>query len=135
MLPERAFQRDVSGKIKPQGGGGGSSSPSKSTVTQTNIPEYARPYAEETLGRAQALADINQNPFQPYSDQRFAGFSPMQAEAFSRISGQQVSPQITDASNIAYTAAGQALGAQPTAQQLQQVAQTYRWSGRAYQGA
>lgn len=134
MLPERAFQRDVSGKIKPQGGGG-TSSPSKSTVTQTNIPEYARPYAEETLGRAQALTDINQNPFQPYSDQRFAGFSPMQAQAFQNISQQQVSPQITDASNIAYTASGQALGAQPISQALQQTALGYGQAGAGYGGA
>ena len=134
MLPERAFQRDVSGKIKPQGGGG-SSSPSKSTVTQTNIPEYARPYAEETLGRAQALTDINQNPYQPYSEQRFAGFSPMQAQAFQNISQQQVSPQITDASNIAYTAAGQALGAQPISQALQQTALGYGQAGAGYGGA
>lgn len=131
MLPDQAFQRDASGKIKPQGGGG-SSSPSKSTVTQTNIPEYARPYAEESLGRAQALTDVNQNPYQPYTDQRFAGFSPMQTEAFNRISNQQVAPQITDASNIAYTASDQALGAQKIAEQLQREAQRYGEMGAGY---
>lgn len=134
MLPEQAFQRDASGKIKPQGGGG-SSSPSKSTVTQTNIPEYARPYAESMLGRAQALTDLNQNPFQAYTDQRFAGFSPMQAQAFQNLSQQQVSPQIADASNIAYTAAGQALGAQPMAQMLQNTALGYGQAGAGYGGA
>lgn len=134
MLPEQAFQRDASGKIKPQGGGG-SSSPSKSTVTQTNIPEYARPYFEETLGDVQALTDINQNPFRPYTEQRFAGFSPMQAQAFQQLSGQQVAPQLTDASNIAYTAAGQALRAQPTAQALQQTALGYGQAGAGYGGA
>jgi len=134
MLPEQAFQRDASGKIKPQGGGG-SSSPSKSTVTQTNIPEYARPYAEEMLGRAQALTDINQNPFQAYTGQRFAGFSPMQAQAFQQLSQQQVAPQLTDASNIAYTAAGQALGAQPVSQALQQTALGYGQAGAGYGGA
>lgn len=134
MLPEQAFQRDASGKIKPQGGGG-SSSPSKSTVTQTNIPEYARPYAESMLGRAQALTDVNQNPYQPYTDQRFAGFSPMQAQAFQQLSGQQVAPQLTDASNIAYSAAGQALRAQPQAQMLQNTALGYGQAGAGYGGA
>lgn len=134
MLPEQAFQRDASGKIKPQGGGG-SSSPSKSTVTQTNIPEYARPYAEEMLGRAQAITDTNQNPYQPYTDQRFAGFSPMQAQAFQNLSQQQVAPQLTDASNIAYSAAGQALGAQGNAQQLQNIALGYGQAGAGFGSA
>ena len=97
MLPERAFQRDARGHILPQSGGGGSG-PSSQTVTQTNIPEYARPYAEEMLGQGQALTDINQNPYQPYDAQRFAGFSPMQAQAFQNVAGQQVAPQLTDAS-------------------------------------
>lgn len=134
MLPEQAFQRDASGKIKPQGGGG-SSSPSKSTVTQTNIPEYARPYAEEMLGKAQILTDTSRNPFAAYEAQRFAGFSPMQAQAFQQLSGQQVAPQLTDASNIAYTAAGQALGAQPVSQALQQTALGYGQAGAGYGGA
>ena len=135
MLPERAFQRDPSGKIKPQGGGGGTKAPSSQTVTQTTIPEYARPYAESMLGQAQALTDINQNPYQPYTGQRFASFSPMQAQAFQNISGQQVAPQITDASNIAYTAAGQGLAVQPGAQALQQAALGYGGAGAGYGGA
>lgn len=32
------------------GGGGGGGGPTSSTVTQTNIPEYARPYVESMLG-------------------------------------------------------------------------------------
>ena len=32
------------------GGGGGGGQPTQSTVTQTNIPEYARPYVESMLG-------------------------------------------------------------------------------------
>lgn len=32
------------------GGGGGGAQPTSSTVTQTNIPEYARPYVESMLG-------------------------------------------------------------------------------------
>ena len=42
MLPERAFQRDARGQIKPQGGGG-PSAPTNQNVTTTSIPEYARP--------------------------------------------------------------------------------------------
>jgi len=35
------------------GGGGGGGGPTQSTVTQTNIPEYARPYVETMLGATQ----------------------------------------------------------------------------------
>ena len=132
-LDDRAFIREGK-QIKPMVGGGGSapSAPSSQTVTQTNIPEYARPYAEEMLGQGQALTDINQNPYTPYEGQRFAGFSPMQAQAFQNVAGQQVAPQIADASNIAYTGAEQGLGAQQTAQGLQQAATGYGQVGAQY---
>jgi hypothetical protein len=50
-----------------KGGGGGGQpapAPSSQTVTQTAIPEYARPYVERMLGKSEALTDINQNPYQ-----------------------------------------------------------------------
>jgi len=133
-LDDRAFRRD-GGQIKAYIGGGGSSGPTSQTVTQTNIPEYARPYAEEMLGSAQALTDINQNPFQSYGDQRFAGFTPMQAQAFQNVAGQQVAPQLADASNLAYSGAQQGLGAQQTAQGLQQTALGYGGAGAGFGGA
>ena len=116
-----AFRRDASGKIKPQDGGGGA--PSSQTVTQTSIPEYARPYVEDTLGRAQAIT--SQSTFQPYAGQRIAGFTPMQAQAFQNVAGQQVAPQITEASNIASNVGQAGLGVQKTAAELQQEAQRY----------
>jgi len=133
-LDDRAFRRD-GGQIKAYIGGGSRSAPSaptSQTVTQTNIPEYARPYAEEMLGSAQALTDINQNPFQTYDQQRFAGFTPMQAQAFQNVAGQQVAPQLTDASNLAYTSAQQGLGTQPMASGLQAQALQYGGLGSEY---
>jgi hypothetical protein len=114
------------------GGGSAPSVPASQTVTQTNIPEWARPYAEEMLGNAQSLTDINQNPFEPYQGQRFAGFSPMQAQAFQNVAGQQVAPQLTDASNLAYTSAQQGLGTQPMASGLQAQALQYGGLGSEY---
>ena len=63
-------------------GGGGSSQPSATsqTVTQSNIPEWARSYAMDTFGKAQALTDINQNPWQQYQGQRFADINPLQQQ-------------------------------------------------------
>ena len=129
-LPERAFIKE-GGQIKPQGGsGGGGGQPTQQTVTQTNIPEYARPYAESLMGRAEALT--TSQPFTPYTDQRFAEFDPMQAQAFQQIAGQQIAPQLTDASGIALSAAQQGLGTQPMAAGLQQQALQYGGLGAQY---
>lgn len=107
-------------------GGGGSSSPAPSsaptsqTVTQSNIPEWARPYGEQLLGKAQALTDLSQNPYQQYQGQRTAGFNPLQQQAFQNISNMQVSPQTGQAAGMAGSAglgglaAGQNYAAQAT---------------------
>jgi len=50
------------------GGGGDSSAPTQSTVTNTNIPEYAQPYVETMLGTAQQQI-FNYEPGEPqYED-------------------------------------------------------------------
>lgn len=61
------------------GGGGGSPPPSNTTNVTTTIPEYARPYMERTLGKAEALTKA---PYQAYEGQRVAGFTPLQQQAF-----------------------------------------------------
>jgi hypothetical protein len=122
MLPEQAFIK-VGGQIKPQGGGG--SAPTSTTVQNTNIPEYAKPYVESTLGKAAAVTDINQNPYQPYQGQQVAQFTPMQNQAFQNVGNQQIAPQLTDASNIAYQTGQYGLGTQGTAAQLQNASLGY----------
>lgn len=82
-LPPEGFHEEVKGHIKPAGGGGGQQpAPTSQTVTQTNIPEYARPYVESLLGRTEALTDINANPYAAYPEERIAGFSPLQQKTF-----------------------------------------------------
>jgi hypothetical protein len=92
-----------------KGGGGGSSpppaAPSSQTVTNTSIPEYARPYVETLLGQSEALTDINQNPYKKYGDQRIADFSPLQQQAFKDVENQTVASQLAPATNLA-TASG-----------------------------
>jgi hypothetical protein len=61
------------------GGGGGQSQPTNTTQTTTTIPEYARPYVERMLGKAEAFSET---PYQAYGGQRIAGFTPMQEQAF-----------------------------------------------------
>lgn len=83
------------------GGGGGGGAPSNQTITQTTIPEYARPYVERMLGQSEALTDINANPYQTYGGQRIQGFTPMQQQAFQNYGNQQVAGQLGLGSNLA----------------------------------
>ena len=102
---------DSATTLKPGGrvyGGGGSSAPSQQTVTQTSIPEYAKPYVETMLGKAQAATD---QPYQAYGGQRIAEFSPMQQQAFGRTANQQVAGQLAPASQMAGMAGLGSLGA------------------------
>jgi len=98
------------------GGGGGGSQPTQSNVYQTNIPEYARPYVETMLGTAQQQiynyekdADGNMvpttmkgyTPFNQDPSKYFAGFSPMQEQAFSGAANLRAAPQLAGATGIA----------------------------------
>ena len=74
--------------------------PTSQNVTQTTIPEYAKPYAEKMLGKTEALTNA---PYQPYQGERIAGFTPMQQQA------QQAAKDV--ATGAAYELGGQAIGA------------------------
>ena len=130
MLPDRAFLK-VGGKIMPQGGGG---TPTQTTQTASTIPNYAQPYVMPTLGQGQALTDVNQNPYQPYKGQMLAGFSPMQAQGMAGVANQQVAPQISDASNLAYQSGIGGLGAYQGAADLQNASLGYGAEANAYGG-
>jgi len=96
---------------KGGGGGGGAPPPASQTVTQTSIPEYARPYVETMLGKTEALTDINQNPYQAYGGQRIAPFNPTQQQAFENTMNQQVAGQVGAGSAMAGAAGLGSLGA------------------------
>lgn len=80
---------------------GGSSQPTNTSVTQTNIPDWAQPYAMPMLAQAQALTNTNTNPYQQYSGQQVAGFSPLQQQGMSNIQQMSVSPQTQQATGMA----------------------------------
>lgn len=91
-----AFKKE-GGKIKLyQEGGGGQ--PTSSSITQTSIPEYARPYVEKYLGKAEALADLG---YQPYGGQRIAGFDPFQLQAQQNVANMQTAQQLGTATQMA----------------------------------
>jgi hypothetical protein len=81
---------------------GGSSQPVKQEVTQSNLPEYARPYFEGMMQRGQSLFTQG---YTPYGQERIAGFTPQQEQLQQDILGQQTPGEFGTASNLA-TAAG-----------------------------
>lgn len=119
---------ESSTRVKPGGQGriygGGGGGPTSSTVTQTNLPEYAKPYVEALLGAGlqqgfttqttgtgadQKIDITGMQPFRPYSaDPReyVAGFSPLQQASFLGAQQLQVPGQIGAASDITTQAAG-----------------------------
>lgn len=90
------------------GGGGGGGTPEKTTQVQ-DLPEWAKPSAQNVLAKGEALTDINQNPYKNYEGQRIAGFTNLQNQAFQGAQGMQTSPQLGQAAGISGLAADRAL--------------------------
>ena len=86
----------------------------QSNITQTTIPDYAKPYVEEMLGNAQGLTDPSQNPYMQYMGDRVAQFSPLQKQAYDNAALMQSSPQLQDATAMAGLAGLGALNTQYT---------------------
>ena len=104
---------------KGGGGGGQPAAPTQQNIVQSNLPEYARPYFENLMNRAQAAT--TQDVYQKYPSQRIAGFDPAQQQAFQSITGMVPDPSIAQGLGIAGAAGTGALGA---GQQYAQMATT-----------
>jgi len=90
-----------------KGGGGGGPQTTQSTVTQTNLPEYAQPYFTRLMQRSEAES---LQPYRTYTGQRLAELSP----AAERVLGRQTALGLSsgpqegrDASQIARDVAAQ----------------------------
>ena len=83
-------------------------------ITQTSIPDYAKPYVEDLLGNAQGLTDINQNPYMQYMGDRTAQFTPLQQQSYQNAGLMQTAPQLQDATALAGQAGLGALNTQYT---------------------
>ena len=90
------------------GGGGGGQQPRETVQTQTTIPEYARPYVERMLGKAEASTNA---PYQTYGGQRTAGFTDLQNQAFQGAANLGPAGQIGAGTQFAGAAGLQGLGA------------------------
>lgn len=97
------------------GKGGGSKQPSSQTVTQTNLPAYAKPYFLNLLKRTEAES---YRPYQTYGGERIAGFTPAQEALQAQTLGLQTPEQFRAATAgagatglLGYGAAQRGLGA------------------------
>jgi len=94
------------------GKGGGSApapQPTTQTVNQTNLPEYAQPYFENIMNRAQTES---YRPYQAYGGQRIADFTPGQTAVQNATMGMQsTQPQFQTAQGMTNIAGLGALGA------------------------
>jgi hypothetical protein len=107
MLPERAFQPRGRYGMTLEGGDSGGS-PQPTSTSTTTIPEYAKPYAERTLGKAEALSDA---PYQTYGGERIAASTPEQQAARQAVAGMQRPGQFAAGTGLAAAGGLDALGA------------------------
>jgi hypothetical protein len=91
---------------------GGSGGGGNQTSTQVvDLPDWAKGYAKEGLGKAAALTDTNQNPYQQYEGDRQAGFTDLQTKSFQGADTMAPSAAMGTAANMAGTAGLGALSA------------------------
>ena len=91
-----------------KGGGGGGVQ--ESTVTQTNLPEYARPYFEDMLKRS---VYESTRPYEAFPGQRIADFTPAERAGmagFQEMAGMGSPQQIKTATDIATQVGYQDIG-------------------------
>lgn len=88
--------------------GGGSNQPVKQEVTQSNLPEYARPYFEGLMQRAGT--ELTRG-YTPYGQQRIAGFTDQQTQLQNEIMGQKTPGEFGTASGIVSDAAQRSIAA------------------------
>ena len=135
-LGESATRMKAGGFGRIYGGGGQPSNPDKTTQTNiSELPEWARGYAKDTLAKASGLTDVNQNPYQQYGGNRIAGFSPLQEQAQTAAANMGVAGQTYTGTGLAAAAglgglnqqynAGQFYGGQFTPQASQQYMSPY----------
>jgi len=87
---------------------GGSSQPVKQEITQSTLPEYARPYFEGMMQRASTALTT---PYQTYGQERLAGFTGQQQQLQNDILSQQTPGQFGAATGIASDVANRSISA------------------------
>ena len=76
----------------------------QTTLTQQGFAPEIEPYATTLLGQAQALTDVEYNPYMQYQGERVAQFSPLQQMSYDNATLMQTQPQLQDATAMAGSA-------------------------------
>ena len=76
----------------------------QTTLTQQGFAPEIEPYATNLLGQAQALTDIEYNPYMQYQGERVAQFSPLQQMSYENAGLMQPQGQLQDATAMAGSA-------------------------------
>lgn len=98
---DRGGRRTVNGG--DSGGGGGNT-----TTTTTNIPDWLKEPAQRLVARGE---EISKQPYQPYTGERIADFSPTQQAAFQQVYGMQTPGEFGAAAQGVSTGYGAAANA------------------------
>lgn len=106
LLREKMRLLPMSGPQDSGGGGGGGQTQQSTQVSE--LPEWAKPYAQETLAKGQALTG---QQYQNYGGNRIAGFSPLQQQAQQQAATMAPAEQLGTATSLAQAAGAGALGA------------------------
>ena len=83
------------------GSGGGGTSTQYVKSEQSNLPEYARPYFEGLMQRAQTTLS---QPYTPYGQERLAGFTQQQQNVQNEVAGMKTPGQFGAASQLSQQA-------------------------------
>ena len=73
----------------------------QTTLNQQGFAPEIEPYASALLGQAQALTDVEYNPYMQYQGERVAQFSPLQQQSYENAALMQTQPQLQDATAMA----------------------------------
>jgi len=81
---------------------------------QTGFAPVIAPFAENLLGKAELLTDVEETPYMQYMRDRQAQFTPLQQQSFENAGLMQTAPQLGDATAMAGMAGLGALNTQYT---------------------
>ena len=103
------YRKADGGLVLGDGGGGGGNSPVQQQTTISDLPDWAKGYAQDTLAKGKALTNT---PYQAYGGERIAGFTPMQQQAFRGAANLAPTAQTAMGSGLAAAAGAGGLGTQ-----------------------
>lgn len=105
-----ATQKKLGGGGRIYGGGSPSTPADTSQTSISELPDWAKGYAKDTLAKTAALTDPSQNPYKQYGGERIAGFQPMQQKSFDAAGNMQTAGQLGLGTGLAGAAGMSALG-------------------------